>query len=311
MKNLRFIFAMMVVLLTLALSNAKAQPPESCLIESVQRFETGFYNATTNAIYTKIYYDTCGVRNDWAKYYNDIGGFDPYYDFDTAYSYFLKGGINTDMGYNWAGADLFYRVIKNMQRVYANSIFDLEFKYNPFDTTGKNLMELDYLTINDISDNYKSLKNRLMNIETMYGKMKFYFDYDLSRCKVGMWFEQAFHPSNGTMRVFVMFDKPVNAYQIETSNSDFSIRFMSEFTYPVGVVENTNLQPLQIFPNPAQNKLTIAIDELIPYELIKIYSMDGILVRELNYQSEIDISDLNSGVYFIKYGNQSGKFVKE
>jgi predicted NUDIX family NTP pyrophosphohydrolase len=39
--------------------------------------------------------------------------------------------------------------------------------------------------------------------------------------------------------------------------------------------------------------------------------MDGILVKELNFQSEIDISDLTSGVYLIKYGNQSGKFVKE
>lgn len=309
MKNLRFIFAMMVVLLTLAFSNAKAQPPESCLIETIQRFEAGFYIGTPDSIYTKIYFDTCGIRKIWFEHNGSHGDDDVYDNFDTAYSYFLKGGINTEMGYDWSKAVFFYRNMKELQRIYANSIFDLEFKYNPFDTTGKNFNELNYLTTDDIFDKYQSLKTRLKNLETKYGKMKFYFDGDLTNYNVSNWFKS--HSDSGSTGVLVMFDKPVNAYQMEHTNSDYSIHFMSEFTYPIGVVENTNLQPLQISPNPAQNKLTITIDELIPNELIKIYSMDGILVRELNFQNEIDISDLTSGVYFIKYSNQSGKFVKE
>jgi hypothetical protein len=309
MKNLRFIFAMMVVLLTLAFSNAKAQPPESCLVESVQRFEIRFYSGTYENNYTKIYFDTCGIRNIWFEHNGSHGDYDLYDNFDTAYSYFNRGGIETQMGTNWSKADFFYRNMKEMERIYSNSVFYLLLKYNPFDTTGKNFNELNYLTTDDISDNYQSLKNRLKNLETKYGKMKIYIGGDLSRFDLSNWFKS--HSNSSSIGVFVMFDKPVNAYQIETENSDFTIRFISEFTYPVGIVESANLQPLQISPNPAQNKLTITIDELIPYELIKIYSMDGILVKELNFQSEIDISDLTSGVYLIKYGNQSGKFVKE
>lgn len=63
-----------------------------------------------------------------------------------------------------------------------------------------------------------------------------------------------------------------------------------------------------IFPNPTQDMLTIKSDEML--NKISILDVTGKLVKEIipsfTLSSNIDVSDLNSGVYFVSYIGESG-----
>lgn len=64
---------------------------------------------------------------------------------------------------------------------------------------------------------------------------------------------------------------------------------------------NQNLD-ISVYPNPAKNHINIGIDTKGLYEtpIVKIYSVDGILVKEFLFDNQsIDISDLKSGVFLI------------
>lgn len=68
----------------------------------------------------------------------------------------------------------------------------------------------------------------------------------------------------------------------------------------------------EIFPNPTNNTLNIQSQSLI--ENVKIYSIQGVLIGEYS-SNEIDVSQLNSGLYFVKIYSEglivSKKFIKK
>ena len=65
-------------------------------------------------------------------------------------------------------------------------------------------------------------------------------------------------------------------------------------------------QTLSIFPNPATDRININIDSAE----IQIFSADGRLVYTGKNQKSIDISDLPSGMYYLRAGKQSRRFNK-
>ncbi len=68
-----------------------------------------------------------------------------------------------------------------------------------------------------------------------------------------------------------------------------------------------------VFPNPANNNLTVQLEEL-DNSNIEIYDTKGSLLYEEHlYENtlNIDISKLSKGVYFIKINNITSKFIKE
>ena len=71
---------------------------------------------------------------------------------------------------------------------------------------------------------------------------------------------------------------------------------------------------LQVYPNPATNQLTIDNGQLT-MDNIEIYSVMGQKLQStiVNLQSKIaiDVSNLASGMYYLKINNQITKFVKE
>ena len=74
-----------------------------------------------------------------------------------------------------------------------------------------------------------------------------------------------------------------------------------------GINENTNYS-FFLFPNPANEKLTIQLDNF-EKTTIRIYNTLGevVLITKLNGKtSEIDISTLNNGVYFVYLDNDKG-----
>ncbi len=98
-----------------------------------------------------------------------------------------------------------------------------------------------------------------------------------------------------------------------TSVSSFSIVINS--CLPLGTKEFELNHSISIFPNPTTNKLNINHSENFSIIESSIFDITGKLVAFNNYQTIIDVSKLNSGIYFIKVITDKGefrqKFIKE
>ena len=88
----------------------------------------------------------------------------------------------------------------------------------------------------------------------------------------------------------------------------------SDFTEPYTVIiKDESLEEyanrFEIYPNPAENNLYISTDENV--NQINIYNIVGVLVySEQDFNNNIDLSNFNSGVYFIKISTDKGEITK-
>ncbi|MFK8008251.1 MAG: T9SS type A sorting domain-containing protein [Saprospiraceae bacterium] len=101
----------------------------------------------------------------------------------------------------------------------------------------------------------------------------------------------------------------VNYYRLK--QTDFDGKF--EYSDVVSIkIESDN--STHFFPNPAKEKLTIATD--LEEVQIEIYNINGQLIYA-NNQLDIDLSNFQSGIYFLQMKNKSGnifftdQFVKQ
>jgi hypothetical protein len=74
------------------------------------------------------------------------------------------------------------------------------------------------------------------------------------------------------------------------------------------VEEKPQVKGIILYPNPVSDFLYLKNAEQT--DNIKILSALGIIVLEGDYKDKIDLSSLNSGLYFLKAGNQIIKFIK-
>ena len=83
-----------------------------------------------------------------------------------------------------------------------------------------------------------------------------------------------------------------------------------ESNYPVGITPSDNVVALSVYPNPANDKITISHRNL---SIIQIFDMTGREVMSAKATSNplhLDISRLPQGVYFLKSGDSTMKIVK-
>jgi hypothetical protein len=74
-----------------------------------------------------------------------------------------------------------------------------------------------------------------------------------------------------------------------------------------GIVENA--AAFSIYPNPAVDRVVIATESTI--ESVSIYTLTGVMIySEVETNNTINVSDLNSGVYFIKVVTSEGESVQ-
>lgn len=82
---------------------------------------------------------------------------------------------------------------------------------------------------------------------------------------------------------------------------------------PMSISENFDSNQLLIYPNPAQNIINISLE--VDGETITIVDISGkIVLDKINLNkgvTSIDISRLQSGIYFIKQDNRVEKFIKK
>ncbi len=92
-----------------------------------------------------------------------------------------------------------------------------------------------------------------------------------------------------------------------------------EKAFVINIIDVTEVNPgineltddhIQIYPNPAQEKLFIEFKESMQAGIIKMYSTNGILVKEEKYEGGsfvVDISDLINGNYILVLEYAKGK----
>lgn len=86
---------------------------------------------------------------------------------------------------------------------------------------------------------------------------------------------------------------------------------------PDGIMSASEIlyqEELNIFPNPAKDKLNVQLKKPLNGEIV-IYDLSGMIVmkKEIKTSSntEFNISQLNKGIYLVKIGSLSVKFIKE
>ena len=116
-----------------------------------------------------------------------------------------------------------------------------------------------------------------------------------------------------------LIDGKKYCYKVRAINENCESKFSGEvcqtFTN-VGIeqLEITNFQ-LRVYPNPAGNQLQITNYELKENSVIEIYNVVGQKLLSFpslsSPETTIDISDLAKGIYFLKAGNKTVRFMKE
>ena len=96
------------------------------------------------------------------------------------------------------------------------------------------------------------------------------------------------------------------------SISTFNELYVDDFLYQEGFILNTNDVyeiEFSIYPNPSDNVISIVSESNI--EQVNIYSLQGILIKNVSEINDIDVSHLSSGLYFIEVLSEKGKSVQK
>ena len=136
-----------------------------------------------------------------------------------------------------------------------------------------------------------------------------------------IWFDPAYLVDESVLQVMVQADP--HGFIADCMNSQFAPTFASDIvggslTLDTNIgIENINQNSIRVYPNPAKNILFIkSSDEIQNITIVNVLGKD-IFTKNINSSAaEINIADLNSGIYFIqiKKDNENiiiKSFVKE
>jgi hypothetical protein len=168
----------------------------------------------------------------------------------------------------------------------------------------------DVMGINDLSNSRPKLKQQLQDLESSFGKLyiKGMGDEDLikeeeilSRCLFKIYFETY---------------QDISAVEDYVSKNIDSVTFF-KYENRAGALLNIEDRlnysyDIEVEPIPSSYFIRIHVNETqFTTEKLEIFNSNGIRIIELPFNEEINISNISNGVYFIKYGTQIGKFIKE
>jgi uncharacterized repeat protein (TIGR02543 family) len=98
-------------------------------------------------------------------------------------------------------------------------------------------------------------------------------------------------------------------------NISYNIIIPNATNGTTAVVGAQSLAPLQIYPNPVSDQLTVAGDQWNAGDKVEIYNVNGGLAGVYNVSggasTTINIANLPAGVYIVKVGNKAAKIVKQ
>jgi hypothetical protein len=144
--------------------------------------------------------------------------------------------------------------------------------------------------------------------------------------KIPVFVDTCFEPISHTTRLVegvggVFFTKSDPTSGGGPTNTEFILTYYSKNSGSCGHLTNDLIEiqskslPIQIFPNPASQTITIKIpDGNNDFNSCSLLDESGREIKTINLieiVSQIDISDLNSGIYFVKVGDRVEKLVVE
>ena len=108
--------------------------------------------------------------------------------------------------------------------------------------------------------------------------------------------------SNASNGIYTLISTDVNGCKSSTS---FELNYNDNLTSITSILNDN----IKLYPNPTQNILNIELVEVLKVE---IYNVTGLKIAELNGQNnyQFNTSALANGLYFVKAGEQTLKFVK-
>ncbi len=114
----------------------------------------------------------------------------------------------------------------------------------------------------------------------------------------------AVSPASGTQILKIPFTGELTGeliFNMKVNNTDKTV------TFGTTEVLETNTKEISIYPNPASDKIQIQSSVSLQNSTVEIYSISGVLINKvkLDENNEIDISNLLSGIYFIKIQTDS------
>ena len=118
------------------------------------------------------------------------------------------------------------------------------------------------------------------------------------------------HPS-GNEAVITKFDNSIVAagYGCSTDTTTTSGNYVIEIgNFQSTGVTDLSVESFSIFPNPTTD--FIEVIGLKANTLIQITDITGRIVKTVHLNSQVDVSDLNQGIYFVRVGNEAKKLVK-
>ena len=75
------------------------------------------------------------------------------------------------------------------------------------------------------------------------------------------------------------------------------------YSFTIGINELSNLN-FKIYPNPAKDFISIEYLENYDYQLVN--SLGQVILLGKNEKSNIDITSISTGIYFLKITNENG-----
>ena len=99
----------------------------------------------------------------------------------------------------------------------------------------------------------------------------------------------------------------------EVHNSATLTEGFKEDNEDIDNITEEQISSVQVYPNPVNDKLYIATEEEV--EDVVVYSITGVIVGQQStvngqHTLTIDLSDLKSGIYFVKINTEKGNIVK-
>jgi hypothetical protein len=119
-------------------------------------------------------------------------------------------------------------------------------------------------------------------------------------------------PPNGLLKTNTPYHFYVNATSgCDVNTQIFTIRFDSCITTSI---QEKKLNNFQIYPNPSKGNFTLNLNDENLNSTVSVRSITGQLLKEfqvLNSQQQFNISELESGIYFISIPTKSGLVSKK
>ncbi|WP_400075439.1 T9SS type A sorting domain-containing protein [Winogradskyella sp. R77965] len=103
--------------------------------------------------------------------------------------------------------------------------------------------------------------------------------------------------SSGNIQVLYTIGE-VNVQEISAGGISISEGFINSSSNSALGISGVEMNDINIYPNPASDKVTIVSNN--PIDSIEVYDILGKQIKTLKSTNQIDVSDLNVGIYLFK-----------